>query len=528
MSPISMSAEGGKPIVLVVLDGWGLSENTKGNAITEANLPTIDRLNSYYPHLALQASGISVGLPWGEPGNSEVGHMTLGTGQVIYQSMPRITMAIQNGEFFKNPSFLRAIEHAKKNNSSLHLMGLVGKGGVHSTIDHLYALLELMDQEKFDRVFIHVFTDGRDSSPTSGLESVKELKSRLDANKIGRIATISGRYWAMDRNNNWDRTEKAYNSMTKGEGEKITNIEDYFRKSYAKEVYDEYLEPAVVSNQDGSVGIIQDNDAVIFFNFREDRARQLTRAFISPEFSKFPRHELKNIHFVTMVQYEDNPKADVAYGPVEIKNCLSEILSKNGLKQLRIAETEKFAHVTYFFNGGNEEPFQGEDRVIIPSKNVVTFDKVPEMSAPEITEAVIKQIGADKYDFILINFANADMVGHTGNEKATIMAVEVIDKCLDKIIKLVLEKKGCLLITADHGNAEEVINIQTGEIDTEHSINPVPLWFVTISNRKDEPQPKIPIVAAGLLSDIAPTILAILNLKKPDGMTGESLLDVLE
>jgi len=453
--------------------------------------------------------------------------MTLGTGKVIYQSMPRITMAIQSGEFFQNESFLRAIDHVKKNNSSLHLMGLVGKGGVHSNVDHLYALLELMKDNELSSVFIHAFTDGRDSSPTSGIDSIKELEHRLDNYKVGKIATVSGRYFAMDRNNNWDRVKLAYDAMVLGQGEKIGSVTEYLTKSYAKEVFDEYVEPAVVTENEKPIGLIGDNDAIIFFNYREDRARQITKAFVLPSFSKFERKEIKDLHFVAMTQYEDNLPMDVAFGSIEIKCCLGEVISEKKMLQLRIAETEKFAHVTYFFNGGKEEPFPGEDRVIIPSKAVASFDLAPEMSANEITEKVIELMEKKDYTFILLNFANADIVGHTGNEKATIAAAETIDKCLEKIIKAVLTKKGCLLITADHGNAEEMINNHTGEADTEHSSNPVPCWYITSENHKDTPKPTGMPMVVGLLSDVAPTILKILDIEKPDEMTGESLLDVL-
>lgn len=517
-----------KPVVLVVLDGWGLGQKREDNAIAKANLPTIDKLNSFYPHVALQASGISVGLPWGEAGNSEVGHITLGTGKVIYQNMPRITMAIQNGEFFKNESFLRAIDHARKNNSAVHLMGLVGKGAIHSTVDHLYSLLELMRDQKFDRVFVHVFTDGRDSSPTSGAESVEELEKRMLNYGVGKIATVAGRYFAMDRNNNWDRVKKSYDAMVKGEGAKITSAADYIKDSYSKEVYDEYMEPAVVMENNQPIGKIQDNDSIIFFNFREDRARQMTKAFTIPGFSKFEREERKNIHFVTMVHYEDGLPVDIAFGVVTIKNSLGEILSQNKLTQLRIAETEKFAHVTYFFNGGSEEPFSGEDRIIVPSKSTSTFDKVPEMSAEEITEKAVELMGKKDYAFVLINYANADIVGHTGNEKATIAAVETVSKCLEKLIQAVLLKKGCLLITSDHGNAEEMKNPRTGEVDTEHSTNPVPFWFVTPDNHKEKPMKEDETPVSGLLSDVAPTVLDILKIEKPSEMTGESLLPDLE
>lgn len=516
-----------KPIILVILDGWGLSENKTGNVLFSAQLPNIKKLDDFYPHTALQASGISVGLPWGEPGNSEVGHLSLGAGKVIYQNMPRITMAIQNGEFFKNPIFLKAIENTRKNNSALHLIGLVGKGGIHSSADHLYALLELAKDQKVEKLFIHAFTDGRDSSPTSGVESIIELQKRISKYGVGKIATVGGRYFGMDRNNNWDRVKKSYDTMVSGEGIKITDPEQYLRESYKKEIFDEYIEPALVCENEKPIATIQDNDSIIFFNFREDRARQMTKAFVLPGFSKFETKKLENIIFVTMVQYEESLPAEVAYPPIKIQNCLGEILSQNKLAQLRISETEKFAHVTYFFNGGNEEPFPREDRVIIPSCSVCSFDQSPEMKAREITDKVTEFLAKDKYDFILINYANADIVGHTGNEKACMKAVESIDSCLGDLIKAVLLKKGCLMITADHGNVEEVVNSQTGEVDTEHSVNPVPFWFVTPDNHKDKPQKKNAVKITGILSDVAPTVLDLLKIEKPKDMTGESLLSVL-
>lgn len=516
------------PVMLIVLDGWGISDNKTGNAIASANLPTIKKINENYSEIALQASGISVGLPWGEPGNSEVGHMTLGTGKVIYQSMPRITMAIQSGEFFKNPAFQKAVNHVKTNGSALHLMGLVGKGGVHSTMDHLYALLELAKNERIEKLFIHVFTDGRDSAPTSGIDSIKELQARLKNNEIGRIATIGGRYFGMDRNNNWDRIQKAYDAMTKGTGEKISDPVDYLEKSYMKEIFDEYIEPAVVTENEKPVGSISKNDAVIFFNFREDRARQITKAFALPGFSKFERNQLENLVFVAMTQYEDGLPVEVAFGPIAITNCLGEVLSKNKLTQLRIAETEKFAHVTYFFNGGVEEAFSGEERVIVPSKAVATFAEAPQMSAMEITEKLSDLLKEKKYDFILLNFANADIVGHTGNEKAAIQACETVDSCLDKIIRMILGQNGQIIITADHGNAEEMTNNHTGEIDTEHSSNPVPLWYITTTNHCEKAGKCPALQVSGLLSDVAPTILEIFQIEKPKEMTGESLLGLLQ
>lgn len=516
-----------KPVILIVLDGWGVGKTDKGNAIAAANAPTIAKLNDFYPRTNLQASGISVGLPWGEPGNSEVGHTTIGTGKIIYQSLPRIAMEIQNGDFFKHKSFLKAMENTRKNKSALHLIGLVGKGAVHSHTDHLYALLELASTQKVERVFIHVFTDGRDCAPDSAAKSIGELQKKLDEYGIGKIATIGGRYFGMDRNNNWDRIEKSYKTMTTGEGVQIINPLKYLQESYAKDIFDEYIEPAVVTEDGLPVGTIKDNDSIIFFNFREDRARQLTQAFVLPGFMKFERLTLKNIDFVTMTQYEEGLPVSVAFEPIKTNTCLGKLISQENKAQLRISETEKFAHVTYFFNGGQEDAFPKEDRVIIPSKNVASFDLAPEMSAMEITDTVIGAISKEKYDFILMNYANADIVGHTGNEPAAIKAVEAIDKCLAKLIPAVLLKNGCLLITADHGNAEEIKSNLTGEASTEHSTNPVPFWFITNDNHSTKAN-KASSDPQGLLSDITPTVLELMEIEKPEEMTGESLLSILK
>lgn len=528
MSEEQISNSRPKPVVLVILDGWGLGEKNRGNALTEANLPTFKKLDAYYPHVALQASGISVGLPWGEAGNSEVGHMTLGSGKVIYQNMPRITMSIQNGEFYQNRIFLDAIAHAKKSGGAVHLMGLVGKGSVHSNIEHLHALLELMKNNDMKKVFIHLFTDGRDSSPTSGLESVRDLSNRIARYGVGKIASLSGRYFAMDRNNNWNRVQKAYTVIAEGQGPTTENPEEYLKASYKKEIFDEFIEPTVVCEKGVPVGKITSGDSVIFLNYREDRARQITNAFCVPDFSNFPVTKFQDLFFATMTQYEEGLPAQVAFPPIKVTMCLGKVLSENHLQQLRIAETEKFAHVTYFFNGGAEKAFTGEDRVIIPSKDVASYNLFPAMSAPEITEKVLEFVAAEKYDFILINFANVDMVGHTGIEEATIESAETIDHCLKKIIIAVTQKGGQLLITADHGNAEEMINLHTGERDTEHSSNPVPLWYITPENQRTEPQEDRPIEVAGLLSDVAPTVLEIMGIPKPEEITGESLLDVLK
>jgi len=519
-------------VIFVILDGWGISGNVQTNVIKRTKLPTIDKLNNFYPMTTLQASGISVGLPWGEPGNSEVGHLTLGSGKIIYQNLPRIALTIQNGSFFKNKNLISAIDSVKKNKSALHLMGLIGNGSVHSSMEHLYALIEMAKMQKVEKVFIHAFTDGRDSPPTSGVEIIKKLQNKLEEYGIGKLATLCGRSWAMDRNNNWDRTEKAYSMLTKGEGEKIKNPVNYLQKSYGDNITDEYINPAVlIDENERPKATVRDGDSVIFFNFREDRARQMTKAFVLPDFKEFKRDKKLSIKFTTMTEYEKGLPVSVIFPPEEVKNCLGKILSENKIKQLRISETEKYANVTYFFNGGKEEPFPGEDRILIPSPSVSKYDETPEMSASKITEKIIEVINKKKYNFILVNYVNADMIGHTGNEKACIEAVKVLDKTLSLLIPEVLKFNGCLLISADHGNIEELKNPYTGEISTEHSTNPVPLWFVTPDNHRKKSSSEVirgENEVSGLISDIAPTILDILKIKKPVEMTGESLLPILK
>jgi 2,3-bisphosphoglycerate-independent phosphoglycerate mutase len=520
-----------KPVVLVILDGWGISNNNQGNILKEASLPTIEKLRHFYPMTTLQASGISVGLPWGEVGNSEVGHMVIGAGKIIYQNLPRISLAIQDGTFFENKALLSAVENAKKNNSSLHLMGLLGYGSIHSYVEHIHALLELAKKHDLKNVFLHIFTDGRDSPPTSGTKSIQSLQEKINIFGVGKIATVCGRNWAMDRNNNWDRVQKAYFMLTEGAGEKIDDPIKYLQNSYAKGVTDEYVEPAVIVENGKPIGLIQDNDSVIFFNFREDRSRELTKAFILPSLEKFPRKKLLKLTFATFTEYENDLPADVAFPKEEIKMGLGEILSINNKKQLRMAETEKYAHVTYFFNGGKEEAWPGEDRLLIPSPPVASFDLAPEMSAPIITEKTLEAVEKNKYDFILINYANADMVGHTGKKEACVEAVKAIDKSLSVLIPAILNSGGCLLITADHGNIEEIKNFYTGEVDTEHSSNPVPLWYLNPTNNREKNGYDIvkqESEIGGLLSDITPTILEIMEIEKPKEVTGESLLEALK
>lgn len=520
-----------KPVVLIILDGWGIGHDEQKNVLAKAALPTFKKLDKSYPMTTLQASGISVGIPWGEPGNSEVGHITLGAGRIVYQNLPRITLAVQDNSFFANEAFLSAIANVKKNNSALHLIGLLGEGSVHSYTGHLYALLDLAKNQGLVNVFLHIFTDGRDSSPTSGIKMLEELKKKLEELKIGKIASVCGRNWAMDRNNNWDRTEKAYRLLTEGAGKKITDPAVCLQESYAQKITDEYIEPAVIAENEKPLGLIKDNDSVIFFNFREDRARQLTKAFVLPGFDKFKRAKRLNLEFVTMTEYEKDLPVSIAFPQKEIKNGLGEILSRHNLKQLRIAETEKYAHVTYFFNGGKEDPWHGEDRILIPSPAVSKFDESPEMSAHEITEKTIEAVNSGKYDFILLNYANPDMVAHTGNEAACILAAESVSKFLSYLIPEALKAGGCLLITADHGNIEEISNVFTGEINTEHSANPVPLWYITPDNHRDKDTETIlrnKNEVGGLLSDIAPTILDIMQIEAPPDMSGGSLLPMLK
>jgi len=519
-----------KKVVLAILDGWGISPEKTGNAIKNAQTPNINNLLSYYPNTNLQASGISVGLPWGKMGNSEVGHLTIGAGKVLYQNLPRVTISIQDKSFFKKEALLSSIQHAKDSGSTIHLMGLLSNGGVHSHINHLYALLEMLKQGGMpkERVLIHVFTDGRDVDPNSGMGFVTELEENIEKEDFpGRVASIMGRYIAMDRNENWDRTQKAYYCLVNGVGIQTSDARTAIQDSYKKGVTDEFIEPILVRDQNGDIGTIKQNDSIIFFNIREDRARQITKSFTLDSFDFFDRgSKIQNLDFTTMVEYEKGLAAKVVFPPEEIKDPLGKLISNAGMKQFRIAETEKYAHVTYFFNGGEETPFPEEHHMLIPSPNVNSYDTTPQMSAEEITEGTVKAIEEGQYDFILVNFANPDMIGHTGNLEAAIKAVEFVDKCVGKIYETIMQNNTVLLVTADHGNAEEMVSLQSGDKITEHSINPVPFILVDPErqyempqslNEKDKP--------GGILSDIAPTVLEILDLDKPIEMTGTSLLD---
>ena len=522
-----------KKIILVVLDGWGISSEASGNAIARASTPNIDKFISFYPSTVLQASGMAVGLPWGEMGNSEVGHMILGAGKILYQNLPKVSLSIQEGGFFKNRVLMETINHAIKNNSTIHVMGLIGDGGVHSHSDHLYAILESLKMNKIDskKVCIHIFTDGRDTNPRSAVNFVADLQKNIkEENWPGRIVSIVGRYYAMDRNGNWDRTKMAYYCLVNAVGNKENDAIQALKKSYENDITDEFIKPTLIVDEGNSLNSIKENDAVIFFNIREDRARQLTRSFVIDDFKDFDRGgRLSGVKFTTMMEYEEGLDASVIFPPENIEYPLGRILSEAGAKQLRIAETEKYAHVTYFFNGGKEEPFLNEFRVLIPSPSVAEYDQTPEMSAEMITDQVVQGIASDQFDFILINYANADMVGHTGNFDAAVSAVEFLDKCLGRLYEVALNNNATLLITADHGNAERMFDSKTGEKVTEHTINPVPFIMVDNKNKFDEPKEnKLSSEVGGMLVDVAPTILEILDIKKPQDMTGISLLDSLE
>lgn len=520
-----------KPVVLVILDGWGEWDTKMGNPVTCAQLPTIDKFNEWYPKMLLEASGLSVGLPWGIFGNSEVGHQTMGSGQIIYHYLPTITAAIQSRRFFENKALLEATEWVKQRKSRLHLIGLVSSGGVHSHIDHIYALLKLAKEQEINDVFIHVLTDGRDTPQKQGIHFIEQLETNIKKIGCGQIASVTGRYFTMDRNKNWDRVEKGLAACIDGAGIQDSNPQVAIQKQYddAESKGDEYLEPIVVINKEKEpIGQIRDNDAIINFNFRSDRARQMSYALTQNNFDKFANLNIpNNLKYIGFTKYADDIEIPTVFQPQKITTRLGQILSAQRKNQLRIAETEKFAHVTYFFNGGLSEPFKGEDRIFVPSKNARSYAEMPEMSAYEVNDKLLKAIRTDKYDFILVNYANPDMVGHTGDFKAGIKALEVVDECLAKLTDLVLSKNGCLLVTADHGNIEEMVNLETGQIDTQHSTNPVPFWFVSNKSKLKEPQEGAIKEIKGMIADIAATVLDLFNIKKPSGMIGESLINRL-
>ncbi len=505
-----------KPLALLILDGYGLNENTYGNAVFQADTPNIDSYMKQYPNSKLSASGLDVGLPEGQMGNSEVGHTNIGAGRVVYQDLTKITKSIKDGDFFEKKEFLDAVENCKKNDTSLHLMGLLSDGGVHSHITHLYALLDLAKKEGLEKVYIHCFFDGRDVPPDSSINYIRELERKIDEKGVGEIATIMGRFYAMDRDTMWPRVEKAYKAMVEGEGDKAETAEEGVLKSYEKKVFDEFVVPCVIEKDGKPVATISENDSIIFFNFRPDRAREITRTFIDIDFSEFVRPGgYFPVHFVCMSQYDETfENVDIVFKNDDLSNTFGEITSKKGLKQLRIAETTKYAHVTFFFNGGGEKVYPGEDRVLIKTPEVDTFDQKPEMSAYEVADEAVKRIKSGKYDIIILNFANCDMVGHTGVIPAAIKAVEAVDDCLGKVVDAIRESRGTALVTADHGNADEMLT-PDGKIITAHSTNPVPFIVIGEGDVK---------VREGRLADLAPTMLKILDMEKPVEMTGESLI----
>lgn len=506
-----------KLTMLMILDGFGENPNNEGNAVNLAKKPNIDKLRKICPVSHIDASGAAVGLPDGQMGNSEVGHTNIGAGRIVYQKLTKITKSIEDGDFFSIPEFTEAIENVKKNNSKLHIMGLLSDGGVHSHQRHLYGLLELAKRKGLDNnVFIHAFMDGRDTLPASGEGYIQELQEKMKEKGVGKIATLSGRYYAMDRDKRWDRVEKAYNAIVRGEGVLAKDPIQAIEESYQQEIFDEFVVPTVITDaNDQPLAKIESGDSVIFFNFRPDRARQLTRAIVDDKFDGFKTDKL-DIDFVCMTEYDDTmPNVKIAFKPEELTNTFGEVVSNLGKKQLRIAETEKYAHVTFFFNGGREEPYPGEDRILVNSPKVATYDLQPEMSAYEVTEKVVEAINSEKYDTIILNFANTDMVGHTGNIDAAIKAVEAVDKCVGEIVEAVQKQNGVLLITADHGNAEQMIDYQTGEPLTSHTTNLVPLILVGMENVE---------LKDGRLCDLTPTMLDIMEEQKPKEMTGESLL----
>lgn len=518
--------------MLVVLDGWGISAEPSGNAISNAATPNMDAFMKYYPNTILQASGIAAGLPWGKMGNSEVGHLILGAGKTLYQNLPRVSLSIQDKTFYSNDVLLNSIAHSIDNNSNIHIMGLLSDGGVHSHIDHLYAILEMLKMNRVasEKVFIHIFTDGRDTETTAGLKYLSELNRNIkEENWPGHIASIMGRYYAMDRNQTWDRTKLAYYCLANLVGVKELDPKLALEKSYAENVTDEFIKPTIFPDKFNNFTPIKENDSIIFYNIREDRARQLTKAFALDEFTSFDRGaKIENLYIATMMEYEKGLPVNVVFPPEIVANPLGKVISDNGLRQLRIAETEKYAHVTYFFNGGKESPFENEYRTLVPSPSVSTYDQTPEMSADTLTETAVKDIDSGRFDFILLNYANADMVGHTGNFKQAVKAIEFIDVCMGRIYEACMRNDFTLLITADHGNAEEMFNPKTGEIMTEHTTNPVP--FIAISKDNKFPTPRkydIDMRVGGMLSDVAPTVLDVMGLAKPEEMTGRSILDNL-
>lgn len=522
------------PVVLVIFDGFGLSPLDEGNAIALAQRPNLKFIEQNFPGAPLAAAGITVGLVWGEYGNSEVGHRTLGSGVVLYQNLPRITLAIEDGSFFEKPAFIKAAEHCKKNNSAFHIMGLLGNGGIHSHTDHLIGLLRFAQMTKLQKVYVHLFTDGIDAPPRSSLQFLAEVEDAIKKYKTGEIATVIGRDYSMDREGHWKKTGMAYDCMVKGIGEQASSAREAIENAHKNNLNDEKVLPTVITRGSQPVGLVQPGDSLVYFNFRNDRERQLTEAFAMPSMDKFERGpRVKDLFFVTIVQYEESLPVEVAFAPEHIQNPLAKVISEQGFKQFHIAETEKYAHVTFFFNGGTEKAYPGEVRKLVPSKQVGSFAEAPMMSAAGITKELVAAIQSGKYQFLVANYANSDMVGHTGVLQSGITAIETLDKEIGIVMNEVLKVGGALLITADHGNSEEMINSATGDVDKQHSTNSVP--FYLIAERYRLPQPKLEDEImnyfnppAGVLADVAPTVLDLLGAPKHPDMTGVSLLNVIQ
>ena len=507
-----------KPTVLMILDGYGLNDKHEANAVFEGKTPVMDKLMAEYPFVKGNASGMAVGLPEGQMGNSEVGHLNMGAGRIIYQELTKITKAIEDGDFFENQALLAACKNAKENNTALHMMGLVSDGGVHSHNGHIYGLLELAKRQGVEKVYVHCFLDGRDTPPASGKDYVEALEAKMKEIGVGEVASVSGRYYAMDRDNRWDRVERAYNALVKGEGVQAESATAGIQASYDADKTDEFVEPMVIVKDGAPVATVKDGDSVIFFNFRPDRAREITRTFCDDNFEGFDRGERVKTTFVCFTEYDVTiQNKQVAFVKEEITNTFGEFLAAHNMTQARIAETEKYAHVTFFFNGGVEEPNKGEDRILVKSPKVATYDLKPEMSAYEVCDKLVDAIKSDKYDVIIINFANPDMVGHTGVEDAAIKAIEAVDECVGKAVDALKEVDGQMFICADHGNAEQLIDETTGEPFTAHTTNPVPFILVNAD-------PAYKLREGGCLADIAPTLIELMGMEQPKEMTGKSLL----
>ena len=504
-----------RPIAIIIMDGFGISPTQEGNAIAHASKPNLERLWKEYPTTTLKASGLAVGLPRGQMGNSEVGHLNLGGGRIVYQDLTRISLAVEKGTFASNPVLHEAMNLARKGDSKLHLIGLLSDGGVHSHITHLYALLEMARSMDLSRVFVHAILDGRDVPPRSALGYFRDLEEKFSQTGTGSTATVSGRYYTMDRDRRWERVEKAYRCLVYGEGLRAESAEEAVRKGYDRGENDEFIMPTVVDER----GMVDDGDSIIFFNFRPDRAREITRAFVDKDFQEFATKPIR-VHYTCMTQYDATLNAPVAFPAENLTDTLGEVVSRAGLKQLRIAETEKYAHVTYFFNGGKEEVNPGEDRVLIPSPKVATYDLQPQMSAYEVRDELLARLDSGRYDLVVLNFANPDMVGHTGIFEAAVKAVEVVDGCVGEIVNRILSLGGAVLLTADHGNAEKMQDSDTGQPHTAHTTNPVPISLIT-SDRKS-----YRLREDGILADVAPTALELMHIPQPEAMTGRTLINL--